>query len=202
MLVMISHTEIMPAHLFHMTGKAASRLEGKYLMAKLKINTFKAFSDIRTELQRDNVVKYLLIFSIKKIMTYFRVVKVLVQYQNDKNIFFFKDCKESQMYKMFLRKWDDHFDTTATISSEGVEEEPEEFINRNSQVTEISERQNRIPPRKTQSYVDLESDFRTIRRSFNIFERKFKRKVGTKNVKKSQTYQYLLHRTIFDVEIC
>ena len=63
MLVMISHTEIMPAHLFHMTGKAASRLEGKYLMAKLKINTFKAFSDIRTELQRDNVVKYLLIFS-------------------------------------------------------------------------------------------------------------------------------------------
>ena len=59
--------------------------------------------------------------------------------------------------------------------------------------------QTRMADRRIQSYVNLESDFRKIRRSFNIFARKLRRKVGTNHVKKSQTYQYLLHRTIFDV---
>ena len=166
----------------------------------MKINTFRAFSEIRTELQQDNVLRYLMIYSVRRIMMHCRVVNVLVQYQNDKKIFFFKDCEESQMYKMFLRKWDDHFET-ATISSDQTEEEPE-LVPGNAQVTEITERKIWLPARRTQSYIDLESDFKTMRRSFNFLGRKFKRKIGTKNVKKSQTYKYLLHRTVFDVEIC
>ena len=129
-----------------------------------------------------------------------RVVNALVQYQNEQKIFLFKDCEESQLYKMFLKKWDDRYDKES-VESDVVEED--NLLERNKQVTDEGERQTRLqPPKKTQSYVDLESDFIKIRRSFNFLERKFKRKVGTKNVKKSQTYKYLLHHTIFDVKIC
>ena len=123
-----------------------------------------------------------------------KVVKVFAQYQNDK-VFSFKACEESEMYKMFLRKWDDRFDK----ESEESEVSEDELVG--NRVPAISEMQTRMEDRKIQSYLYLESDFRKIRRSFNIFARKLKRKVGTNNVKKSQTYQYLLHRTIFDVQM-
>ena len=126
-----------------------------------------------------------------------KVVNVLAKYQNDKKVFSFKACSESEMYKMFLRKWDDRFDKESE-ESEICEEEQSE---RNTRITAIREMQARMEDRTIKSYVNLESDFRKIRRSFNIFARKLKRKVGTNHVKKSQTYQYLLHRTIFDVQM-
>ena len=125
-----------------------------------------------------------------------KVVKVLAQYQNDKKVFYFKACQESEMYKMFLRKWDDRFDKESEKSQLSEEEQLGDLG-----VAAISEMQNRVEDRKIQSYISLENDFRKIRRSFNIFARKLRRKVGTNNVKKSQTCQYLLHRTIFDVQM-
>ena len=124
-----------------------------------------------------------------------KAVKVLAQYQNDKKIFSFKACKESEMYKMFLRKWEDRFDKESAVSELSEEEQSRE---KNTVVTPLT-METRLADRRIQSYVNLESDFRKIRRSFNIFARKLRRKVGTNQVKKSQTYQYLLHRTIFDV---
>ena len=124
-----------------------------------------------------------------------KAVKVLAQYQNDKKIFSFKACKESEMYKMFLRKWEDRFDKESVVSELSEEEQSRE---KNTVVTPLT-METRLADRRIQSYVNLESDFRKIRRSFNIFARKLRRKVGTNQVKKSQTYQYLLHRTIFDV---
>ena len=128
-----------------------------------------------------------------------KVVKVFAQYQSDKKVFSFKACEESEMYKIFLRKWDDRFDTESEESE--VSEEEQAGGERNAGVTAFGEMKTRMEGRKMQSYVNLESDFRKIRRSFNIFARKLKRKVGTNNVKKSQTCQYLLHRTIFDVQL-
>ena len=127
-----------------------------------------------------------------------KVVNVLAKYQNDKKVFSFKACGESEMYKMFLRKWDDRFDTESEKSEISDEDQSGE---RNTGVAAMSEMRTRMEDRTIKSYVNLESDFRKIRRSFNIFARKLKRKVGTDNVKKSQTYQYLLHRTIFDVKM-
>ena len=179
-------------------GRAALRFSDKYLVAKAKIKTLKAFHDIRFEVQQDNVVRYLFIFSIRKIIMSAKVVNVLAKYQNDKKVFSFKACGESEMYKMFLRKWDDRFDTESEKSEISDEDQSGE---RNTGVAAMSEMRTRMEDRTIKSYVNLESDFRKIRRSFNIFARKLKRKVGTDNVKKSQTYQYLLHRTIFDVQM-
>ena len=177
-------------------GRAASRFSDKYRIAKVKINSLKAFNDIRLEVQQNNVVRYLFILSVRKIIMSNKVVKVFAQYQNDKKVFSFKACQESEMYKMFLRKWDDHF----------VQESEESELSEETQlgdvgVAAISEMQTRLENRQLQSYLSLESDFRKIRRSFNIFARKLRRKVGTNNPKKSQTCQYLLHRTIFDVQM-
>ena len=127
-----------------------------------------------------------------------KVVKVFAQYQNDQKVFSFKACKDSEMYKMFLRKWDDRFDKE---SEESELSEEELALERSAGVTAVGKMKTRMEERKIQSYVNLEADFRKIRRSFNIFARKLKRKVGTNNVKKSQTCQYLLHRTIFDVQL-
>ena len=178
--------------------RAALRFSDKYLVAKVKIKSLKAFHDIRYEVQQDNVVRYHFIFSIRKIIMSAKVVNVLAKYQNDKKVFSFKACRESEMYKMFLRKWDDRFDKESE-ESEICEEEP--AGERNTGGAAISEMQTGMEDRTIKSYVNLESDFRKIRRSFNIFARKLKRKVGTNSVKKSQTYQYLLHRTIFDVQM-
>ena len=98
---------------------------------------------------------------------------------------------------MFLRKWDDRFDKESEESELSEEEQAGERI---AGVTAVGGMKTRMEDREIQSYVSLESDFRKIRRSFNIFARKLRRKVGTNNVKKSQTCQYLLHRTIFDVQ--
>ena len=66
-----------------------------------------------------------------------RVVSVMVEYLRDKNIFIFYPCKESRMFKSFLRKWDESFQETNVCTIDDVPDDIEDV--KKSKVTFLTQ---------------------------------------------------------------
>ena len=105
-----------------------------YKAAKTKINSLSAFLDIRNELQKEKIFRYMFIISIRKISLMIRVSRIFLDYHRDKNVFVFRECKESIFFKRFLSKWEDIWFEPIPYEEEDEEEVQEE----KSKVTYIS----------------------------------------------------------------
>ena len=145
-----------------------------YQSAKLKIDSFSAFMKIREELQKDQVYRYMFINAIRKVCFIIKVSKVVIDYSRDKHIFVFKECKESKLFKKFLRKWDDNFTCDEYFEEEEFEEEnPSEDSWKPFDEEVMMSLQQKSPikyQRKSKSYIDMDLDFQRLKTQIKSLE--------------------------------
>ena len=154
--------------------QASRRRLQKYQSAKLKIDSFNAFMNIRAVLQKDQVYRYMFIIAIRKVCLMIRVSRVLIDYSRDKHIFVFKECKESKLFKKFLRKWDDNFTYEEYFEDEEFEDEDPSENNYKSFDEEVMmnlQRKSSIKyQKKSKSYVDMDLDFQRLKTQIKSLE--------------------------------
>ena len=130
--------------------------------------------NIRAELQKDQVYRYMFIIAIRKVCLGIRVSKVLIDYSRDKHIFVFKECKESKLFKKFLKKWNDNFTCEEYFENEEFEDEDPSEDNYKPFDEEVMmhlQRKSSIKyQRKSKSYVDMDLDFQRLKTQIKSLE--------------------------------